>query len=125
LMIWWDFCPRMLATTPTPQLSCSCSGEYSPGCEAGISPFALDIDWSLCQPDLRSRFNQIASNEPIVTEKDRFAMSVTQWAKDARSENFLIDDRSGARMNGGRSSIVVPEQFDSHHPVNAVPFRDL
>ena len=29
-----------------------CSGEYSPGCEAGISPLAEDIDWSLCDPKL-------------------------------------------------------------------------
>ena len=27
-----------------------CSGEYSPGNEAGISPVADDLDWSLCEP---------------------------------------------------------------------------
>lgn len=27
-----------------------CSGEYSPGCEAGISPLASDIDWTLYDP---------------------------------------------------------------------------
>ena len=30
-----------------------CSGEYSPGCEAGISPLAADIDWSLCEGSLK------------------------------------------------------------------------
>ena len=29
-IIWWDLRPLMSATTPTPQLSCSCSGEYRP-----------------------------------------------------------------------------------------------
>ena len=30
-----------------------CTGEYSPGCEAGISPLADDIDWSLCDAELK------------------------------------------------------------------------
>ena len=33
-----------------------CSGEYSPGCEAGISPLAEDIDWSLCDKKLKREF---------------------------------------------------------------------
>ena len=36
-----------------------CSGEYSQGCEAGISPLSLDIDWSLCAP--ASRVSSIKS----------------------------------------------------------------
>src|SRR5579883_2717712 len=38
-----------------------CSGEYSPGCEAGISPLAADIDWSLCDAGLRECFKKITS----------------------------------------------------------------
>ncbi len=34
-----------------------CSGEYSPGCEAGISPLADDLDWSLCDPALKAQFD--------------------------------------------------------------------
>ena len=38
-----------------------CSGEYSPGCEAGISPLAADIDWSLCDPQLKQEFDSVAT----------------------------------------------------------------
>ncbi len=34
-----------------------CSGEYSAGCEAGISPLANDIDWSFCDQNLKKEFN--------------------------------------------------------------------
>ena len=34
-----------------------CSGEYNPKCEAGISPFSHDLDWSLCDPGLRAIFD--------------------------------------------------------------------
>jgi dTDP-4-dehydrorhamnose 3,5-epimerase len=36
-----------------------CSGEYSPGCEAGISPLAGDIDWTLCDTNLKQLFDSI------------------------------------------------------------------
>jgi dTDP-4-dehydrorhamnose 3,5-epimerase len=66
-----------------------CSGEYSPGCEAGISPLAEDIDWSLCDQDLRETFHDVASRTPLITDKDRDALSVSMWAEDKRSENFI------------------------------------
>jgi len=56
-----------------------CSGEYSPSCEAGISPLANDIDWSLCNSDLKKEFDLIASQNPLITEKDRNAHSVASW----------------------------------------------
>lgn len=65
-----------------------CSGEYSPGCEAGISPLAEDIDWSLCNPELKSQFDSIAGNA-IITEKDKNGFSITDWKNDERSSNFL------------------------------------
>ncbi len=40
-----------------------CSGEYSPGNEAGISPVADDLDWSLCDPALRDQFQSIARDD--------------------------------------------------------------
>jgi dTDP-4-dehydrorhamnose 3,5-epimerase len=66
-----------------------CSGEYSPGCEAGISPLAEDIDWSLCEQELRETFHQVASRTHLITAKDRSALSVSTWAEDERSENFV------------------------------------
>lgn len=66
-----------------------CSGEYSPGCEAGISPLAEDIDWSLCDQNLRDTFHDVASSTSLITDKDRDALSVSAWKQDERSENFV------------------------------------
>jgi dTDP-4-dehydrorhamnose 3,5-epimerase len=65
-----------------------CTGEYSQGCEAGISPFAKDIDWSLCDKDLKKIFDKISSTV-LVTDKDRDGFSLEDWNKDKRSENFI------------------------------------
>jgi dTDP-4-dehydrorhamnose 3,5-epimerase len=67
-----------------------CSGEYSPGCEAGISPLASDIDWSLCRAELKAEFLKIAKGKPLITDKDKSGFSVAGWEKDPRSENFRI-----------------------------------
>jgi dTDP-4-dehydrorhamnose 3,5-epimerase len=69
-----------------------CSGEYSPGCEAGISPVADDLDWSLCEPELRDQFQAIARDTPLMTDKDRHGLTVAAWTADERSEQFLYDD---------------------------------
>jgi len=66
-----------------------CSGEYSPGCEAGISPLAEDIDWSLCDPKLAEEFRTIASSIELITNKDRDGFSVAAWQADERSDNFM------------------------------------
>jgi len=65
-----------------------CSGEYSQGCEACVSPIAQDIDWSLCDPHLRKEFTEIAATTKLMTDKDRNGFSVAGWGNDARSENF-------------------------------------
>jgi dTDP-4-dehydrorhamnose 3,5-epimerase len=66
-----------------------CSGEYSPGCEAGISPLADDIDWSLCDPELRKGFDAIASANPLMTDKDRNGFSLASWLNNPNSEFFI------------------------------------
>lgn len=66
-----------------------CSGEYSPGCEAGISPLAEDIDWSLCDQKLRVTFLDIAPSTSLITDKDKLAFSVSKWVQDERSNNFI------------------------------------
>jgi dTDP-4-dehydrorhamnose 3,5-epimerase len=65
-----------------------CSGEYSPGCEAGISPLSADLDWSLCDPGLRSLFLQRIGGAAVLSEKDRKGFSLRDWLADPRSENF-------------------------------------
>lgn len=68
-----------------------CSGEYSPTSEAGISPLAADIDWSLCDPALADAFRRIATGAPLITDKDRDGLSVAVWNGDERSANFVYD----------------------------------
>ena len=66
-----------------------CSGEYSPGCEGGISPLAADIDWSMCDPTLKADFDNLLSDSPLMSDKDRDAITLNDWLADERSEQFL------------------------------------
>lgn len=66
-----------------------CSGEYSPGYEAGISPLAKDIDWTLCDSNLKKLFDSIVPSTSLITEKDRNGFSVNGWKSDERSDNFI------------------------------------
>jgi len=66
-----------------------CSGQYSPGCEAGISPLAEDIDWSLCDPKLKDLFDSIAPSTNLITDKDKNGLSVGAWASSELSDNFV------------------------------------
>lgn len=68
-----------------------CTGEYSNGCEAGISPFAKDIDWSLCDKELKIKFDKLSSTD-LITDKDKNGFSLESWVKDKRSENFVFKD---------------------------------
>jgi len=66
-----------------------CSGEYSPECEAGISPLAEDIDWSLCDRELKKLFDDIAHTTVLITDKDKNGFTVEAWKNDKRSDNFI------------------------------------
>jgi dTDP-4-dehydrorhamnose 3,5-epimerase len=66
-----------------------CSGEYSPGCEAGISPAAPDIDWSMCDPQLKKGFDALASASPLMTEKDKNGYTLSSWTRNPDSGQFL------------------------------------
>jgi dTDP-4-dehydrorhamnose 3,5-epimerase len=68
-----------------------CSGEYSQGCEAGISPYARDLDWSLSDPSLKQVFDDTAASTSLVTDKDRNGFTLEQWVQDPRSQNFTIE----------------------------------
>lgn len=66
-----------------------CTGEYSPGCEAGISPLSKDIDWSLCDNDLKKIFDGMAFETPLITDKDKNGLSVKEWTENEASNNFI------------------------------------
>ncbi len=65
-----------------------CSGEYSPGCEAAISPLSDDIDWSLVDKDTKSFVDRFKTTA-IISDKDRNGLSLSAWLKDKRSDNFI------------------------------------
>lgn len=69
-----------------------CTGEYSPGCEAGIFPLSQDIDWRLCDEELKKEFDELVREKMIVSEKDKMGLSVTDWKNDERSKNFIYDN---------------------------------
>ncbi len=68
-----------------------CTGEYSAGCEAGISPAALDIDWSLCDENLKKDFDKLLKEGAIWSDKDKNGLSLQTWAIDPRAKNFIYD----------------------------------
>lgn len=70
------------------QIEYYCSGEYSPGCEAGISPLSDGLDWSLCDPALRQGFSDTAASG-ILSDKDRNGLQFSAWGVDPRSDNFI------------------------------------
>lgn len=66
-----------------------CSSEYSPSTEAGISPLAPDIDWSLCDAGLKQELDQIVAAGPLMSDKDRDALTLSEWKIDPRSRAFV------------------------------------
>jgi dTDP-4-dehydrorhamnose 3,5-epimerase len=66
-----------------------CSGSYNGECEAGVSPFAVDIDWSICDPKLKNLFADLKDSF-IATSKDINGLSVKQWLDREDSKNFTI-----------------------------------
>jgi dTDP-4-dehydrorhamnose 3,5-epimerase len=66
-----------------------CTGEYSPGCEAGISPLSEDIDWSLCDFELKKIFINLLNINPIISQKDQNGLKLNEWLSDVRSDNFI------------------------------------
>lgn len=68
-----------------------CSAEWSPGCEASISPLASDLDWSRCDPALKEAFDRVASTTTLITPKDRDGLTMAAWLQDERSSFFAYD----------------------------------
>lgn len=66
-----------------------CSGDYSPGCEACISPLTKDISWELCDPQLKQIFDSIVPTTSLITQKDKNGFSVTEWESNPNSDKFI------------------------------------
>lgn len=66
-----------------------CTGDYNPAGEVGISPLAPDIDWSLCDTKIKSEFDEIIRNGPLLATKDKNGLSLAAWKTDPRSDNFI------------------------------------
>jgi dTDP-4-dehydrorhamnose 3,5-epimerase len=69
-----------------------CSAEYSAGTEAGVSPLAADFDWSICDAGLKAEFDTLIARGATISDKDRQAPSLTVWAADERSRNFVYEN---------------------------------
>jgi dTDP-4-dehydrorhamnose 3,5-epimerase len=66
-----------------------CSASYNGECEAGISPFASDIDWSICDPKLKNLFFDLKDSF-MTTSKDVNGHSLSSWLKTADAANFKL-----------------------------------
>jgi dTDP-4-dehydrorhamnose 3,5-epimerase len=66
-----------------------CTGEYSSGCEAGISPLARDLDWSLCNTVLFDEFSALVASRGLLSDKDKNGMTLEQWSKRKEAELFV------------------------------------
>ena len=66
-----------------------CSGAYNGECEAGVSPFAEDIDWSICDVGLKNKFFELKDTF-IATPKDINGLSVKEWLSRTEANNFTI-----------------------------------
>lgn len=64
------------------------TGQWAPETERGISPLAKDIDWSLCEPRLKIMFDEIASKNPLITDKDKEGLTISAWKESEDSNNF-------------------------------------
>jgi dTDP-4-dehydrorhamnose 3,5-epimerase len=67
-----------------------CTGEYNPKCEAGISPLAKDIDWSICEPGLKKDFDAVVAKSLLISEKDRTGHTLSSWLSNPDSGQFTI-----------------------------------
>jgi dTDP-4-dehydrorhamnose 3,5-epimerase len=66
-----------------------CSASYNGNCEAGISPFAQDIDWSICDPVLKNKFFELKDSF-IATPKDINGLSVNEWLSKPEANKFIL-----------------------------------
>lgn len=69
-----------------------CTAEYNPVAESGISPLSTDLDWSWCDANLKKSFENLVAASPLISAKDRAAVSLKGWTKHPLFSNFLWRD---------------------------------
>lgn len=67
-----------------------CTGEYSSGCEAAISPFAPDIDWDFVDEHIKKIFSN--DSNILISDKDKKGLSLADWSETEASKYFKFDD---------------------------------
>ena len=66
-----------------------CSSSYNGESEAVVSPFAQDIDWSICDAELKNKFFELKDTF-IATPKDINGLSVKEWLSKNEANIFTI-----------------------------------
>lgn len=65
-----------------------CTGTYNPECERSISPYSRDLDFSLADKKLLSKFDDLRQGDCLVSEKDKAGLSFADWEKDPNFNQF-------------------------------------
>lgn len=69
-----------------------CTSSYNPAAEAGISPLSKDIDWSLCEENLKEEFLKITKGDGLLmSDKDKEGHSLKSWSATADSDKFIFN----------------------------------
>ncbi len=66
-----------------------CDEVWNPKSEASISPIAPDINWSSCENKFKILFNQVLSQKPLISDKDKNGFTIKDWSQNPDSENFV------------------------------------
>jgi dTDP-4-dehydrorhamnose 3,5-epimerase len=67
-----------------------CTGEYNPQAEAGIHPFAPDIDWSLVRHEDKFELDTLVLDGAILSEKDKAGLSLGAWLAKPEAREFAV-----------------------------------
>ncbi len=65
-----------------------CTDKHKPESEAGISPLSPDLDFSLCDIELKEIFEKVKL-AAVISEKDKNTPVLGIWSKDSRAGNFV------------------------------------
>ena len=62
-----------------------CDARYNPSGEVGVNPFDPDLDFGACPADLRTAYEAILKDGPILSERDLAGLSLAKWRDDPRA----------------------------------------
>jgi dTDP-4-dehydrorhamnose 3,5-epimerase len=61
-----------------------CNAPYNPSGEVGINPLDPSLDFSLCPADLVNSYRELLKIGPILSDKDKNSMNLSDWWADER-----------------------------------------